>query len=48
MPNSESSVKKDIVVGFDTGEVVEIPIDEATNNKKTLDTEFIRLAKVLA
>ena len=40
--------KKDIVVGFDTGEVVEIPIDEATNNKKTLDTEFIRLAKVLA
>jgi 6-phosphofructokinase 1 len=40
--------KKDVVVGFDTGVVVEIPIDEATNNRKTLDTEFIRLSKVLA
>jgi len=40
--------KQDVVVGFDTGVVVEIPIDEATNNRKTLDTEFIRLSKVLA
>ncbi|MCR5176505.1 MAG: 6-phosphofructokinase [Anaerovibrio sp.] len=40
--------KRDIVVGFDTGVVVEIPINEATNNRKTLDTEFIRLSKVLA
>lgn len=40
--------KKDVVFGFDTGVVVEIPIDEATHNRKTLDTEFIRLSKVLA
>ena len=34
--------------GLDTGTVVEIPLEEAATNTKTLDPEFIRLSKVLA
>ena len=37
-----------IMYGLDTGTVVEIPLEEAATNTKTLDPEFIRLSKVLA
>lgn len=37
-----------IMYGLDTGAVVEVPLEEAATNTKTLDPEFIRLSKVLA
>lgn len=37
-----------IMYGLDTGTVVEISLEEAATNTKTLDPEFIRLSKVLA
>ncbi|MCI7612899.1 MAG: 6-phosphofructokinase [Selenomonadaceae bacterium] len=37
-----------VMYGLDTGTVVEIPLEEAATNTKTLDPEFIRLSKVLA
>lgn len=37
-----------VVFGFDAGKVVSIDLNDAVNNKKTLDPELIRLAKVLA
>lgn len=40
--------KTNIMYGLETGVVVEVPMEECTRNKKTLDTEFIRLSKVLA
>jgi len=38
----------DIVFGFDRGHVVSINLHDAVTNKKKLNPEFIRLAKVLA
>ena len=38
----------DIVFGFNRGHVVSINLHDAVNNKKTLDPQLIRLAKVLA
>lgn len=40
--------RSDIIFGFDTGTVVELDLHDAVYNKKTLDTELIRLAHVLA
>lgn len=37
-----------VVFGFDAGKVVSIDLTDAVSNKKTLDPELIRLAKVLA
>ena len=37
-----------IMYGLDTGTVVEIPLEDAARNTKTLDPEFIRLSRVLA
>lgn len=37
-----------VVFGFDAGKVVSIDLTDAVNNKKLLDPELIRLAKVLA
>lgn len=37
-----------VMYGLDTGTVVEIPLEDAATNTKTLDPEFIRLSKVLA
>lgn len=37
-----------VVFGFDAGKVVSIDLTDAVTNKKTLDPELIRLAKVLA
>ena len=36
------------VFGFDSGQVVAIDLFDAVNNKKTLDPELVRLARVLA
>lgn len=36
-----------VVFGFDAGKVVTIDLQDAVNNKKTLDPELIRLARVL-
>lgn len=36
------------VFGFDSGKVVAIDLFDAVNNKKTLDPELVRLARVLA
>jgi len=36
-----------VVVGFDTGKIVEIDLEAAVRNKKTLDPELIRLARIL-
>ena len=38
----------DVVFGFDMGKVVSINLFDAVNNKKTLDPELARLARVLA
>ena len=38
----------DIVFGFNRGHVVSINLHDAVNNKKQLDPQFMRLAKVLA
>lgn len=38
----------DIVFGFNRGHVVSINLHDAVNNKKQLDPQFVRLAKVLA
>ena len=38
----------DVVFGFDPGKVVCIDLHDAVTNKKKLDPEFIRLARVLA
>ena len=38
----------DVVFGFDQGKVVCIDVHDAVTNKKKLDPEFIRLARVLA
>lgn len=38
----------DVVFGFDQGKVVCIDLHDAVTNKKKLDPEFIRLARVLA
>ena len=40
--------KTGIMYGLDTGTVVEIPLEDAARNTKTLDPEFIRLSRVLA
>lgn len=40
--------KTNIMYGLDTGAVVEVGLEDAAKNTKTLDPEFIRLAKVLA
>lgn len=40
--------KTNVVFGFDSGKVVEIDLFDAVNNKKTLDPELVRLARVLA
>lgn len=40
--------KNGIMYGLDTGTVVEVPLEDAARNTKTLDPEFIRLSKVLA
>ena len=40
--------ENNIMFGFDTGTVVKVPMAEAAQYHKTLDTEFIRLSKVLA
>ena len=37
-----------VVFGFDMGKVVSINLFDAVNNKKTLDPELVRLARVLA
>ena len=37
-----------VVFGFDAGKVVSINLFDAVNNKKTLDPELVRLARVLA
>ena len=37
-----------VVFGFDAGKVVSINLFEAVNNKKTLDPELVRLARMLA
>lgn len=37
-----------VVFGFDAGKVVSIDLTDAVSNKKTLDPELIRLARVLA
>lgn len=37
-----------VVFGFDAGKVVSIDLTDAVTNKKTLDPELIRLARVLA
>lgn len=37
-----------VVFGFDSGKVVSIDLTDAVTNKKTLDPELIRLARVLA
>ena len=36
-----------VVFGFDAGKVVEINLDDAVHNKKTLDPELVRLARKL-
>ena len=36
-----------VVFGFDAGKVVTIPLEDAVHNKKTLDSELVRLARVL-
>ena len=36
-----------VVFGFDAGKVVEINLDDAVHNKKTLDPELVRLARML-
>ena len=38
----------DIVFGFDMGKVVSINLHDAVTNRKTLDPEIVRLARVLA
>ncbi len=38
----------DVVFGYDKGKVVSIDLQDAVNNKKTLDREYLHLAKVLA
>ena len=38
----------DIVFGFNRGHVVSINLHDAVNNKKTLDPQYMRLARVLA
>ena len=38
----------DIVFGFNRGHVVSINLHDAVNNKKQLDPQYMRLAKVLA
>ncbi len=40
--------KTGIMYGLDMGTVVEVPLEDAARNTKTLDPEFIRLSKVLA
>ncbi len=42
------SGKTGIMYGLDTGTVVEVQLEDAAANTKTLDPEFIRLSKVLA
>ena len=36
-----------VVFGFDAGKVVEINLDDAVHNKKTMDPELVRLARML-
>ena len=38
----------DVVFGYNRGEVVSIHLQDAVNNKKELDPEYMRLARVLA
>ena len=38
----------DVVFGFEQGKVVSINLFDSVNNKKTLDPELVRLARVLA
>ena len=39
--------KSNVVYGFNEGEVVEVDLFDAVNNKKTLDPELVRLSRVL-
>ena len=36
-----------VVYGFNAGHVVQIDLFDAVNNKKTLDPDYVRLARVL-